>query len=440
MRDRILQGIEFAVLALIVAYDIRMIAIYGTSWDNIAAYFNSLTMIGQSTYYEILREPLIQLLIAPVAVFIKNIAEAIGIVTVSLSFAFFFAIKKLARSLGISRMSAYAISLSGIVIGYMSILNATDILGAITVILALAYYYEGKYTESSILFGLSFLAKFTNLIFLFYLPFIFRGRGFLKSLGMILAINAPWFAANYMLYGNPFYGYLLANKVFSSAHTFTYSQFLSAVQSFFVLTYPFIIAFAAILIALFMTRKSPGMKKFKNGVGVRDYALLAIALVEYVYVGSAQGFVAWLGYPLYIAFLVITLKVLAGFENEHGAVLAANSAAVVAALAMISLSLIHSSMFYVGFSKQPTLWFSNNQNYPLALNYSYRLGCEDIYSNAWPYLMAYDAHVNSVFLPNIPAQSCVILFNTTKVGSEVNLTGSYGTIFSSTNFSIVRKD
>ncbi len=426
--------VELALLALLIVYDLEIISMYGSTWDNSASYFNTLTMLGRSSYYEMLREPLVQFFMLPFAFLTQNFYVTVEAVSVLLTVLFFFAVKKLAHALKVKGASLYLVAVTGIVIGFMTLLNLADILGATLVILALAYYYEGKNIESSIMFGLSFLAKFTNLIFIFYLPFIFRKKELARSLAIVFLVNLPWFAVNYALFGNPFYGYMQANQIFSSLHTVNLTQLGAALLSLFVLNYQFIIVFCVIAVALHSI--SQVLKKYAARLDVRDYSLMAVAFVEFLYVGSAQNFVAWLGYPVFIAFLVPTAKLLSAYQNDRKTAGYVNAAAAFAAFSLVIASMMFAGLPYgpgmvkpAGFSKMPA--------YPQSILAAHTLNCTNIYSNAWPYLMIYNQSVKSVFGGQIPDGACVIMFNES-IGTVFN-TGNMSLLHANGNFSIFMK-
>ena len=60
--------VEILAAVLLIVYFYLLISRFGASWDNIVGYYNTLTMAGKSSYYEILREPLAQLILFPGAI------------------------------------------------------------------------------------------------------------------------------------------------------------------------------------------------------------------------------------------------------------------------------------------------------------------------------------------------------------------------------------
>ena len=171
------------------------------------------------------------MILFPGAILNLSLYQDILITQAFLALFLLFCTKKLAESLKIKGISTYLIALSLVVMTYTFTLNLTDVFGLSTAILAFAYYFDNDYTKSSVVFGLSFLAKFTNLIFLPCMLFMFRGKWRVKSMVIVLLVNMPWFIVNYYLYSNPIYGFELSNQVFSGQHVFTSSTVFVVLES-----------------------------------------------------------------------------------------------------------------------------------------------------------------------------------------------------------------
>ena len=151
--------VEILAAVLLIVYFYLLISRFGASWDNIVGYYNTLTMAGKSSYYEILREPLAQLILFPGAILNLSLYQDILITQAFLALFLLFCTKKLAESLKIKGISTYLIALSLVVMTYTFTLNLTDVFGLSTAILAFAYYFDNDYTKSSVVFGLSFSCK-----------------------------------------------------------------------------------------------------------------------------------------------------------------------------------------------------------------------------------------------------------------------------------------
>lgn len=432
-----IELVEACVAVLLIIYFYLLIGRFGTSWDNIVGHFNTLTMAGKSTYYEILREPLAQLILLPGVILNLSLYQDILIAQAFLALFLLFCTKKLAKSLKINGISVYLISLSLVVMTFTFTLNLTDVFGLSTAILAFAYYFEEDYTKSSIVFGLSFLAKFTNLIFLPCMLFMFNGKWRAKSIVIALLVNLPWFIANYYLYNNPIYGFELSNQVFSGQHVFTYSIVPVALQSLGYLLETVIVL--AAITAFFAKTKNYKTHDLISRVSRIDLIVLGFGLFEFVYVGSAQNYVPWLLYPLLIASMIVVLKIFSGIK------LAKKETFVINAIYLVIFLSSLVPLVYLTIAPHSShdwqLWFSKNPSYAESLNAGTFNSCSRIYSNAWPYLMIYNSSVRALYQINssITSGSCFILFNPNNTGVPISLSNiRYTVIENNSNYSLIK--
>lgn len=434
-----IELVEASAAILLILYFYLLMSRFGASWDNIVGHFNTLTMAGKSSYYEILREPLAQLILLPGVLLGLSLYQDMLVAQAFLALFLLFCTKKLAESLKIEGISVYLISLSLVIVTFAFTLNITDILGISTALLAFAYYFDKDYTKSSVVFGLSFLAKFTNLIFLPCMLFMFKGKWRVKSIAIALLVNLPWFIANYYLYNNPIYGFELSNQVFAGQHTFAYSTIFSALESLgYVLETVIILA---IIIVILLRINKNKISSLVSGITKVDMIVLGFALFEFIYVGSAQNYVPWLLYPLFISLMIIALKVLSKISLTDTQKIAINRIFLLIFLSSLLLLIYHTGAAYNGVDWQ--LWFSKNPSYNESLNPGILYSCSSTYSNAWPYLMIYNLNVKPLYQINssITPGSCLIIFNPNNTGVPINLsTLRYTVLENSSNYSIIRYD
>ena len=320
---------------------------------------------------------------------------------------------------------------------YTFTLNLTDVFGLSTAILAFAYYFDNDYTKSSVVFGLSFLAKFTNLIFLPCMLFMFRGKWRVKSMVIVLLVNMPWFIVNYYLYSNPIYGFELSNQVFSGQHVFTSSTVFVVLESLGYLLETVIIL--AIITAFFAKTKNYKMHDLISRVNRIDLIVLCFAIFEFVYVGSAQNYVPWLLYPLFIALLIISLKILSKIKLTTVETITVNVLYFALFLSSLLPLIYYTGIPYNNHDWQ--LWFSKNPSYDQSLNSSILNSCNGTYSNAWPYSMVYSSGIKPLYQINssIPSGSCFVIFNSNNTGVPINLSNLRYTVFKTNgNYSIVK--
>ena len=245
--------------------------------------------------------------------------------------------------------------------------------------------------------------------------------------------DLPWFGYNYLLYHNPVYGFELSNLVFSGQHVFNLSSIAAALNSLLQILWPIFIVIG-ILIYLRKIRGYNFHNLFKS-ISRDEIYLLIFAIFEFIYIGSAQNYITWLLYPLYIALIIIGIKILSRIELPSIHAIKINITLALIVFLILSI-LIYYNLNPNNKISNWHLWFSKNPNYSAAINKSKDLGCNALYSNAWPYLMIYNPTVNSFYLSStknsIATDSCILFFNTSNVGVPVNL--------SKFNFTILNKN
>ena len=170
------------------------------SWDFASYVLNARYWFFDGYYFELLRPPLMSLLIGVFSFVGERLAEYVYIVFVS--FLFFYSSIRLAKVLKFNAVVFYAISLNAYLLSY-GLINGTELLFIAFLELGVAFLLEGS-VLSGLFLGLSALSRYTGLVLFPLLFFHWDVKKILKSLGLFFGVVFIWFAYNFYAYGNFF--------------------------------------------------------------------------------------------------------------------------------------------------------------------------------------------------------------------------------------------
>jgi hypothetical protein len=184
---------------LSTAFFIYQHSIY-TSWDFNTYVLNAKYWFANGNYFEILRPPLMPLMLGFLSIFGWFAAEYIFIILVSLLFA--YSSIKLAKSIRFHPAAFYALSLNVYLLHY-GLINGTEILSLIFLELFIVFLIEDRYF-SGLFLALSALSRYTCVVFFPLILLHLKFRQILKSLLLFAAALSIWFTYNFYTTGNFF--------------------------------------------------------------------------------------------------------------------------------------------------------------------------------------------------------------------------------------------
>jgi len=171
------------------------------SWDFVAYVLNAKHWVGVSNYYELLRPPLMPLILLLLSPFGWLASEYMYIILISGLFA--YSIVKLANSVKINNRDLfYFLSLSPYVL-FQGLVNGTELLSLALFQLFLVYIFERK-DFAGLYLGLACLTRYNFLIFLPLVVFTRDIKSIVKNIVYFALPFIPWFAYNYTSTGNIF--------------------------------------------------------------------------------------------------------------------------------------------------------------------------------------------------------------------------------------------
>ncbi len=173
----------------------------GVSWDFASYVLNAKYLFDSGNYFEILRPPVVPLLLWFFHLFFGWIlAEYIFIIFVS--FLFFYSSYKLSKILKFNPLLFYVLSLSFYTLRY-GLVNGTELLSIVFLELSLLYLLSNNYF-SGFFMGFSALTRYTGLVFFPILFFHKKIKNVLISLFLFGFTFVPWFIYNFYKTGNFF--------------------------------------------------------------------------------------------------------------------------------------------------------------------------------------------------------------------------------------------
>lgn len=193
------KALSFVLLALSTSYFVYQHA-SGISWDFLSYVLNAKYLFSSGCYFEPLRPPLMPVLIGLFSVFSYSAAEYIYVILAS--FMLFYSSRRLAKALGFNALNFYALSLN-ITVLLLGLINGTELLSLVFLMLTIAAVLENK-PVSGLFFALATLSRY-SLVSFFPILLLHKGlRNNIKSIIFFVIAWLPWFAFNFMKWGNIF--------------------------------------------------------------------------------------------------------------------------------------------------------------------------------------------------------------------------------------------
>ncbi len=177
----------------------------GLSWDFSSYILNAKYLFGTSLeYFEWYRGPLMPFLLGILSLkgMFWTASEYLYIILVSAIFA--ISSVKLANKFKINKNLFYILELTPFVLNG-GLLQGTELFSLALLQLALVYLYKNK---SGFFFGLAWLLRYTNLIFLPLLIFNKKIKKILLSLAIFTITISPWLIHNYLTKGMPLVSFI----------------------------------------------------------------------------------------------------------------------------------------------------------------------------------------------------------------------------------------
>ncbi len=172
----------------------------GISWDFASYVLNAKYLFGDGFYFELLRPPLMPVLLGIFSVFGWVASEYMYIIFVSS--LYLFSCVRVSKTLGIDKRLFYAISLNPFVLVY-GLSVGTELLSLALLQLFVHYLLKKDGMKSGLSLGMCSLVRYTNLVFA---PLII----FSKNLKVIIIFSitmaitfVPWLVYNHLNYGHP---------------------------------------------------------------------------------------------------------------------------------------------------------------------------------------------------------------------------------------------
>lgn len=171
----------------------------GISWDFSCYVLNAKYMFANGFYFEWYRAPLMPFLIGIFSVFGWLTAEYLYIIFIST--LFLYSCLKISKNLKCNKRLFYAISLSPFAL-INGLMIGTELLSLALLQLFVAHTLERK-RRSGFSLGLSFLTRYTNLIFTPLILFNKNYKKILVTLILFISTVIPWLTYNWIVSGNP---------------------------------------------------------------------------------------------------------------------------------------------------------------------------------------------------------------------------------------------
>ena len=168
------------------------------SWDFIVYVLNAQYLVNQSTFFEILRPPLMSLLLIIFNITTWKIAEYVYIIFATA--LFFYAANTFSKTMNINRVIFLIACLTPYFFMY-AMINGTEILTLALMLLFLSHLMKKSF-YAGLFLGLATLARYNVIIFLPLLLFIKKGKDIITSIAIFILTWIPWLIYNYTTTGN----------------------------------------------------------------------------------------------------------------------------------------------------------------------------------------------------------------------------------------------
>ncbi len=201
MKENILKknkGIIFILILSTIFFIIQHYLLF--SWDFSSYVLNAKYWFNNGTYFELMRPPLVPVIIGTLSIFGWKVAEYLFVILTSIGFM--YSSIKLADSLKFNRIAFYAISTTPFLL-LNGLINGTELVSLIFLELTIAYTIDDK-VKSGLCLGLSALSRYTGLV-LFPIFILHKSlKNIIKSIVIFALTILPWLIYNLITTGNIF--------------------------------------------------------------------------------------------------------------------------------------------------------------------------------------------------------------------------------------------
>ena len=173
----------------------------GFSWDFSAYVLNARYILGEGFNFEWIRQPLPSLIILAFS-FLGLASEYVYIIFVSL--LHLYSSLKFSEKFDVDRTAFYVFSMNVFALIF-ALKVGSELLSLALLQLFLAHIYEKR---SGIYYGLSVLARYTNINFIILFLLQKKAGKIVFSLLLALLAAMPWLIFSYANTGNPFIGFI----------------------------------------------------------------------------------------------------------------------------------------------------------------------------------------------------------------------------------------
>ena len=173
----------------------------GISWDFATYVLNAKYMMGQGFYFELLRPPLIQVIIGVLSVFGWLAAEYLYIILVST--LYLLSCLKISEALKVDRSMFYALSMNPLLL-FFGLSVGAELLTLALLQFFVFYVLKGKDLKSGFSAGLNSLLRYTNLIYLPLVLFTKNLKTLIKFAVILIILFLPWLWYSFAFSGDPF--------------------------------------------------------------------------------------------------------------------------------------------------------------------------------------------------------------------------------------------
>ncbi len=430
----------------------------GPAWDVIVHYLNAKSYLNnrfsqkdffnidingweiqQNTFYiEPIRDAMPSAIFVPLILIFHN---PILPYTIILYFIFVISIWFFSKALKFDKLLSYCLILSPFFIYFSLLANSAEVLSVSFLLITLGFLYK-KSPISGLFLGLAALSKYPNLIFLPLLLFAGNRKKIVAAYSLFILITIPWFAFNYIYYGNPLYAYLGSVSL-----NVTTSGPIS------IPVFPFLIGLFVPLVYLLIGLRDKfkgNLKLFQNEVKTRlmesEFTKIAIlfsclAILGYFIIALHTDYFGQIRYS-YLIYTSATLFALIILQKEIKKNPKILKDIVIAAFLLLVISFI---VFYL--EAVPYLSKVNvNSNSSVIRSSIFELdslgyqGCR-VESNSWPYLIFLNQSAYSpLFLNNtVATEYPIIIFKLPNLGVNPSYFWNINQsklVYNGTNFSI----
>jgi len=421
----------FALTAVLTIYKIG-----GIYWDFIAeilyakslltskfyfAFFsgnlNSVISYGNSFYFEVLRPPLIGIIMVP----FMAIGTSTG-VPIYLTFVLLFLLAScfyLSKRVQLSPLLMALLFFTPYVLFYFVMLNGAEIITMCFLLVFIGLVIERRW-EAGIVLALAGLAKYDSLIFLLLLA-VLPPKVRNKALAAFGITTLPWLIFNTVAFHNPIWSYILSIHSFSAGAQGLFS--LSVISASLKLMLPYLIpaflVFAAAIAISFVCNKKRSIDMKMDyrhkvvfasfGVGLFGWLLTAIS-------GSINGlpreaFLIYIGIALILGVLITDLsnvKLRLPFNKDLYAYLVGALFVLTVGMLIYAQTTLQTNYVFASYGSTNPIY--KNVTNTLAVD---GLGNCNVISNYWPYLFYFGVKAHSPYYYNstVERYPIVILYD-----------------------------